>query len=83
LHAFTDLLLHDLGTGLATGGDPEWRTAPLWGLRQSSHFLHDGRAATLEEALLWHGGEAAASAAAYRNLNPGQRAVLHAWLLGL
>jgi CxxC motif-containing protein (DUF1111 family) len=83
LQAFSDLLLHDLGPGLAAGADSEWRTAPLWGLSQMPHFLHDGRAASLEEAVLWHGGEAAASQAAYRKLNAEQRAVLHAWLLGL
>jgi hypothetical protein len=62
---YTDLLLHDLGPGLA---DPspapdaaEWRTAPLWGLRSRRAFLHDGRAASPREAVLWHGGEAAAS----------------------
>lgn len=70
---YSDLLLHDMGEGLAdhrpqaraTGA--EWRTAPLWGIgltRQvSGHtfFLHDGRARSLLEAILWHGGEAEAS----------------------
>jgi CxxC motif-containing protein (DUF1111 family) len=87
LQPFTDLLLHDLGPGLGAAPESaaaaEWRTAPLWGLGRSSHFLHDGRAASLAEALLWHGGEAAPSAEAYRRLNAGQRAVLHQWLLGL
>ncbi len=89
LHPFTDLLLHDLGPGLAAAtGDPfataaEWRTAPLWGLGQKPYFLHDGRATTLDEAVLWHAGEATASAGAYRDLNGAQRAVLHQWLLRL
>lgn len=87
IHPYTDLLLHDMGPGLAGGWDPEaaveWRTAPLWGLGQLSRYLHDGRAANLDEAILWHGGEAGASAAAYRQLNGAERAVLQAWLLGL
>ncbi len=67
---YTDLLMHDMGEGLADGrplGDAsgsEWRTAPLWGIglteTVSGHtfFLHDGRARNLLEAILWHGGEA-------------------------
>lgn len=67
---YTDLLLHDMGKGLADGrpdflaNGREWRTAPLWGLglvpvtNDHSFYLHDGRARSLEEAILWHGGEA-------------------------
>ncbi len=67
---YTDLLLHDMGDGLADNRPEaratgrEWRTPPLWGIglteRVSGHtqFLHDGRARTLLEAILWHGGEA-------------------------
>ena len=67
---FTDLLLHDMGKGLAdalpegNAEGREWRTPPLWGLGQASlvngtaFYLHDGRARTLTEAILWHGGEA-------------------------
>jgi CxxC motif-containing protein (DUF1111 family) len=70
IHPFTDLLLHDMGDGLADGrpdyvaNGKEWRTAPLWGIgltkRVNGHtnFLHDGRARNLMEAVLWHGGEA-------------------------
>lgn len=83
LQAFTDLLLHDMGPGLADASNREWRTAPLWGLGHVPHFLHDARALGIEEAVLWHGGEASASQNAYRNLNPQQRSVLNAWLLGL
>lgn len=83
LHPFSDLLLHDMGPGLADAGGSEWRTAPLWNLGKSERLLHDGRAASLDEAVLWHGGEASASSEAYRKLNPPQRAVLHDWLLGL
>jgi len=72
IEPYTDLRLHDLGEGLAdrdVSGAPvqsRWRTAPLWGMgyrlgRESvPRFLHDGRARTLEEAILWHQGEAAA-----------------------
>jgi CxxC motif-containing protein (DUF1111 family) len=67
---YTDLLLHKMGPGLADGvvegeaAGHEWRTAPLWGLSQAiapdgqGALLHDGRAATILEAILWHGGEA-------------------------
>lgn len=70
---YTDLLLHDMGEGLADNRPEaratgrEWRTAPLWGIgltrRVSGHtqFLHDGRARSLLEAILWHGGEAQAA----------------------
>jgi CxxC motif-containing protein (DUF1111 family) len=64
VNLFSDLLLHDMGPGLAddivqglaTGN--EFRTAPLWGLSRRDHFLHDGRSNTIEEAILLHGGEA-------------------------
>lgn len=70
LPAYTDLLLHDLGEGLADGvaegaaSPSEWRTPPLWGIGLTRKvlgeevYLHDGRARSLEEAILWHGGEA-------------------------
>lgn len=70
---YTDLLLHDMGEGLSDNrpegkaSGREWRTAPLWGIGLSgqvngnSYYLHDGRARSLLEAILWHGGEAAAS----------------------
>jgi len=62
IHPYSDLLLHDMGEGLNDNrqellAEPsEWRTAPLWGI--GNNFLHDGRASTIEEAILWHGGEA-------------------------
>ncbi len=86
---YTDLLLHDLGPDLADGqgdGDAlsaEWRTAPLIGLRHLDGFLHDGRAATLEEAILAHGGEAADARAAFEGLPTDERAALCAFLGGL
>ena len=84
-HPFTDLLLHDMGRGLADGrpefeaGGTEWRTAPLWALGRRaevtgfSTFLHDGRARTIEEAVLWHGGEAAAARERFMALSRQQR----------
>ncbi|WFP63045.1 di-heme oxidoredictase family protein [Mesorhizobium sp. WSM4904] len=66
---YSDFLLHDMGEGLADGqhvgeaSGSEWRTPPLWGIgltatvNGNSFYLHDGRARTLEEAILWHGGE--------------------------
>lgn len=92
IHPFTDLLLHDLGEGLAEErpeGDAsgaEWRTAPLWGigLRATTSggeaYLHDGRARTLAEAILWHGGEGQAAADAFRSLDEDQRKALLAYL---
>ena len=70
---YCDLLLHDMGPDLANGlaeGDAsgqEWRTPPLWGLgllqtvNPRAGFLHDGRARTVLEVILWHGGEAIAA----------------------
>jgi CxxC motif-containing protein (DUF1111 family) len=69
IHPYTDLLLHDMGPGLADNlpeslaSGSEWRTAPLWsiglaeGVSEGASFLHDGRARTIKEAILWHGGE--------------------------
>lgn len=95
IRPFTDLLLHDLGPGLAESmkeGDAEgaeWRTAPLWniglteGVASGKAFLHDGRARTLEEAILWHGGEAEASREAFRNMSAPERAAIVAFLESL
>jgi CxxC motif-containing protein (DUF1111 family) len=85
---YSDFLLHDMGEGLADGrpeGDAdgqEWRTAPLWGVglteAVSAHtfLLHDGRARNVEEAILWHGGEAQKARDAYAALSPEERAAL-------
>ncbi len=90
--AYTDLLLHDMGAGLDDGvaekGAPgrEWRTAPLWGLglaqrvNGSVGFLHDGRARSIEEAILWHGGEAAPARERFTALAGEQRRWLLGWL---
>ncbi len=85
IHPYTDLLLHDLGPGLADGkrdGDArpaEWRTAPLWGIglvpvvNGHERYLHDGRARGLAEAILWHGGEAEAARERFRLATAKQR----------
>jgi CxxC motif-containing protein (DUF1111 family) len=83
------LLLHDIGPALNDGilqGDAtsaEWRTTPLWGLRLRTRFLHDGRAATLAEAILTHDGEGAAAARAFRQLTQDDRKTLLDFLSGL
>lgn len=93
-YPFTDLLLHDMGSDLADdrveflASGSEWRTPPLWGmnLRKSIGFgslLHDGRAATVEEAILWHGGEAAAAKQRFTELDADQRAHLIAFVEAL
>ncbi len=92
---YTDLLLHDMGEGLADGrpeGEAdgrEWRTAPLWGIGFTepvsghSYFLHDGRARTLTEAILWHGGEAEAAKERFRTMPKPDREALLAFLQSL
>jgi CxxC motif-containing protein (DUF1111 family) len=78
IRAYTDLLLHDMGEDLADGREDfdadgrEWRTPPLWGLglvpvvNGHSRYLHDGRARSVEEAVLWHGGEATKARDAFK-----------------
>ena len=92
---YSDLLLHDMGEGLADNrpvGDAsgrEWRTPPLWGIgltqQVSGHtfFLHDGRARGLLEAILWHGGEASAARDAVISMTPETRADLIRFLESL
>ena len=95
IHPYTDLLLHDMGPGLAdnmgegnaTGS--EWRTPPLWnigftaGVSGGEAYLHDGRARSLEEAILWHGGEAEAAKEAFRTMSAADRAALIKFLKSL
>ena len=88
LHAYTDLLLHDMGEALSDGrpdfeaGAHDWRTPPLWGLGLSevvnghAALLHDGRARNAVEAILWHGGEALAAREAFRHMPKAERAAL-------
>jgi CxxC motif-containing protein (DUF1111 family) len=93
VHLYSDLLLHDMGDALADNRPDgqatgrEWRTAPLWGLRLMRRFLngdafllHDGRAATVEQAILLHGGEATASQLLFTQLSASQRAALLAFV---
>ena len=95
IHAYTDLLLHDMGEGLADGrpegeaNGREWRTAPLWGMglqnvvNGHTFLLHDGRARNALEAILWHGGEAANSRDAFTQLHREDRAALLRFLESL
>lgn len=111
IHPYTDLLVHDMGPGLADNlaegevSGSEWRTTPLWGLGLSAcvtggvtnptgyegdevctphhAYLHDGRARSIEEAILWHGGEAEASTNAYKALSTNNKNALLAFLNSL
>jgi len=92
---YTDMLLHDMGAGLSDGrpegsaSGTEWRTPPLWGIglteQVSGHafMLHDGRARGVEEAILWHGGEAEAARDAYAALPKADRDALLAFVRSL
>lgn len=92
---YTDLLLHDMGEGLADNrpeglaNGREWRTPPLWGIGLTetvnghTFFLHDGRARDILEAILWHGGEARAARDAVVALESDRRAALLAFLNSL
>ncbi|MBF4558403.1 c-type cytochrome [Pseudomonas sp. p50] len=95
IRPYSDLLLHDMGEGLADNrtefqaSGREWRTPPLWGMgltqAVSGHtrFLHDGRARNALEAVLWHGGEATAAQQQVLSFNAEQRAALLAFLNSL
>jgi CxxC motif-containing protein (DUF1111 family) len=82
VEAYSDLLLHDMGPALTDNivlGDAasswfEFRTQPLWGVSHFPPYLHDGRAATLEDAILQHGGEALAARTAFAALSAGDQA---------
>jgi CxxC motif-containing protein (DUF1111 family) len=93
---YTDLLLHDMGPGLDDGytegaaATAEWRTPPLWGLGLSKNsqggqyfLLHDGRAKTIEEAIVLHGGEANRSKAKFQQLTAADKAILIKFLESL
>ncbi|GMQ46149.1 di-heme oxidoreductase family protein [Vibrio sp. 10N] len=95
IHPYTDLLLHDMGEGLADGrpeyaaSGSHWRTPPLWGIGYTqevnghTYFLHDGRARNLTEAILWHGGEAKASRNQVLAMSKKEREALLAFLNSL
>lgn len=92
---YTDLLLHDMGPGLADNrpegraSGQEWKTPPLWGIGLTrvvsghTQFLHDGRARDLTEAILWHGGEALAARNRFAAATAEDRAALIAFLNSL
>ncbi|MBC7973901.1 MAG: c-type cytochrome, partial [Myxococcales bacterium] len=92
IRPYTDLLLHDLGPGLAdnlpqgTASGAEWRTTPLWGIGHTADvsgtesYLHDGRARNLSEAILWHDGEARTAKTRFSQMSASDRAALIAFL---
>lgn len=87
-HPYSDFLLHDMGRlgdgipqGVASG--QEMRTAPLWGLRFLTRYLHDGSAGTLEEAIGRHDGQGGGARDRFEQLNQGERALLLAFLRSL
>jgi len=95
IHPYTDLLLHDMGPGLADGRPDflatgtEWKTPALWGIglfertNGTPFYLHDGRARTLEEAILWHGGEATAAKNKFLQLSTADRNALTKFIKSL
>lgn len=95
IHPFTDLLLHDMGDGLAdnrqdyVSNGREWRTTPLWGIglfektNGTPYYLHDGRARTMEEAILWHSGEAEKAKQQFMQLSRADREALIRFLKSL
>jgi CxxC motif-containing protein (DUF1111 family) len=114
IYPYTDMLLHDMGSGLAdnlaegSASGAEWRTAALWGLGHAENvmlgdskgndtislareandvnrigYLHDGRARTINEAILWHGGEAQAAKTVYENMSQIDKNALLAFLQSL
>ncbi|HVW97393.1 MAG TPA: di-heme oxidoredictase family protein [Mucilaginibacter sp.] len=95
IHPYTDMLLHNMGPGLADNrpdylaGGQDWRTAALWGVglfetvNNPGYYLHDGRARTLTEAIMWHGGEASQSVAYYSNLSKSDRDAILKFLRSL
>lgn len=95
IYPYTDMLLHNMGLGLADNrpegkaSGREWRTPPLWGIglvkmvNKHTYFLHDGRARNLEEAILWHGGEATNITKKYMHLSKSERDDIIAFLESL
>ena len=85
IRPYSDFLLHDMGEGLSDNRQDfeaagyEWKTPPLWGIglfgvvNRHTHYLHDGRARNLEEAILWHDGEASNSTDGFKELNKKDR----------
>lgn len=95
IQPFTDLLLHDMGDGLADNrpdflaSGTEWRTTPLWGIglfaktNGTPFYLHDGRARTIEEAILWHGGEAQSAKQKFMSFSKADRQSLLKFIYSL
>jgi CxxC motif-containing protein (DUF1111 family) len=97
IHPFTDLLLHDMGQELADNrpefeaSGSEWRTPPLWGIgltakvltRGEENYLHDGRARSIEEAILWHGGESESAKQSFLSSQAEDRQALITFLRSL
>ena len=95
IYPYTDLLLHDMGDGLADNrpdnraSGTEWRTSPLWGIGLTgtvnghNNFLHDGRARSISEAILWHGGEAEKAKNNFKNASKTDRTALLKFLNSL
>ena len=89
VNLYSDLLLHDMGAGLDDGmvmgqaNGRQWRTAPLWGLSGRKFFLHDGRATTISQAILLHGGEGANAQTRVRRLAPRDQDALLQFLASL
>jgi CxxC motif-containing protein (DUF1111 family) len=96
---YSDLLLHRMGPELSGAGIPyaepsdiaeapglrsdEWRTPPLWGVADAAPYLHDGRAATLVDAILMHGGQAVSSVTHYKGLQNENQVALILFLQSL
>lgn len=95
IHPYTDLLVHDMGPGLADNrpdylaNGNEWRTSPLWGIglfektNGTPYYLHDGRARSLKEAILWHGGESQNSLNQFTKLSRADREAIIMFLQSL
>ena len=95
IHPYSDFLLHDMGDELSDGrpdfdaSGNEWKTPPLWGIglveivNGHTFFLHDGRARTLEEAILWHNGEGKKAKENFMNLSKSDRDALISFLKSL
>jgi CxxC motif-containing protein (DUF1111 family) len=95
IHPYTDMLVHNMGPGLADNrpdflaGGQDWRTASLWGIglfetvNSPGYYLHDGRARSITEAIMWHGGEAEASKTYFANLSKADRDLVLKFLRSL
>ena len=88
LPAYTDLLLHDMGEAMADlpvglASATEFRTQPLWGVTLHAPYLHDGRARSLAEAILWHGGEGEAAKNKFKAMGQADKDALIKFLKSL